>query len=77
MLPVIGIYEHKLIVMRIVASPCKIEETPEHLAYKQFHQAYYSCTFSHPYKICLSCSFCAAVKVVGYLILTPTTKSPR
>jgi hypothetical protein len=43
MLPVIGIYEHKLIVMRIVASHAKLK-TPEHLAYNQFHQAY-ACTF--------------------------------
>lgn len=29
------------------------------------------------YKISLSCCFCCAVKLVGYLIFTPITKSPR
>jgi hypothetical protein len=38
MIPVIGIYEHKLIVMR--SSLAMQIKTPEHLAYKQFHQAY-------------------------------------
>jgi len=29
------------------------------------------------HRICFNCSFCAPVKLVGNLIFTPTTKSPR
>jgi len=73
MIPAIGIYEQiTLIIMR--SSLAMQIKTPEHLAYEQSQKAY-ACTFP-PYKISLSCCFCCAVKVVGYLILTPTTKSP-
>ena len=73
MIPVIGIYEQiTFVVMR--SSLAMQIKTPEHLACKRIQKAY-ACAFA-PYKISLSCCFCWAVKLVGYLILTPTMKSP-
>lgn len=52
--------------------PCDVESASSHLGHRQRQSL-----SKQNYRISFSFSFCWLVKVVGNLIFTPTTKSPR